>query len=161
MFSTYNYRPNNLYYTHKGQILKRTARASPNPVKYSMSDIIGLNRWISLNNYNNENYPPNPGDNEITDIDISQITNVKLETTNSDNQNYNVSPSQQRDNFISNTMDFYTIRSSTTTTSSSNIFTAASITLVQKLDNKYLKQLKLYKLIGRFDKKLKKRMQFD
>lgn len=137
MFSTRNYRPNNVYYTHKGQILKRTARGYPLPYKYSMSDIAGLNQWISMNNYNNDNYPPNPGDNEITDIDLSQITNIKLNTINNDDQSYTVTPSQQSNNFVTNSMDFYNISSSSATTLNTlDKFTAASITLVQKPDNK-------------------------
>lgn len=136
MFSTYNYRPNNRYYTHKGQILKRTARATSNPVKYSMSDIIGLNHWINLNNYNNDNYPPNPGDNDLININITKLTNIKLLTTNSDNQSYNVSPSQTDNFYQSNSIDFYAITPTGTNSSTYKYLTAASVTLVQKPDNK-------------------------
>lgn len=135
MFSTYNYRPNNRYYTHKGQIIKRTARATPNPVKFSVQDIAGLNHWIYLNNYNNTDYPSNPGDGDLTDININQITGVQLNTTNSDNQTYTVSPSANIDNFLSNSMFFSTVKGYAPTQSGNYYYTAAVITLVQKEDN--------------------------
>lgn len=136
MFSTYNYRPNNSYYTHKGQVIKRTARASPIPYKYSKDDILSLSQWLQMNDNSLFLAEPNPGNSEISFPNLfNNWTNVKLETTNSDNQNYNVSSSEVYHDYINNSIKLFQIKSNSLTTVENNIFTAAAVTVVQKPNN--------------------------
>lgn len=133
MFSTFNYRPNNPFYTHKGQVIRRTATAVHNAVTYNSYDLPNLQKWLEMNNIS---INPNPGDAGLIDINIKRFTNNTINLTMSSEVDATIRNPLYQNNFNSSLPYLYSISpTGDPATQNYNFLTAVVITLVQRPDN--------------------------